>query len=112
MITHAEYMADSANLHHAYYLEIAQDTANIGLPFTIQRIRQALDKGDIHLNSLPLTTWDASATIQQNSMRRALKRHGTGYSLGTGVCVLKAWAKHLAKLDATKEYHETYCEGK
>lgn len=99
MITRTEYMADSANLHHAYYLEIALEAGPLMLPFTIEKIKAALANGDEHLNSLPLGSWDNAAIQQQGRMRPALQARGDGYSLGTGVCILKALAKHRATTD-------------
>jgi hypothetical protein len=99
MITRKAYMADSANLHHAYYLEIAMASLPLNIPCSVEQVREALASGDEHLNTIPLGKWDAMALTGDNRrMYKALKERGDFQSLGTGVCVLKAYAKHLASL--------------
>ncbi len=55
------------------------------IPASRERVRQALTRGDKHLNSIPLRKWD-SAALQLHLRER-------GLSLSEGVCVLK----HVAK---------------
>lgn len=101
MIPREQYMAD-ATLHHAYYLEIAEEAGlqSIDLPFSLSRVRAALANGDEHLNTLPLQSWDAKVPPIRSRIAPALKRRGdvNGPTLGAGVCVLKALAKHLARM--------------
>jgi len=97
MITYQEYMEDSANLHHAFYLEIAQECGiNYSKSKDIERIKNAL-KTDEHLNNIPLREWDSKAESTKRSIDRALRNRGTWYSLAAGVCVHKAAAKEAAK---------------
>lgn len=84
------------SLHHAYHLQIA---LKIGLrpsnlPCSVEKIRKALQT-DKHLNNIPLACWDARVSGLRGA-NVALKRRGDWLSLGTGVCILKAYAKHLA----------------
>lgn len=97
MITRQQYMADSRNLHHAYHLEIALEiglTPDV-LPADVATIREKL-KTDEHLNNIRLSMWDAKVSRLRGVATAALKKRGDWLSLGTGVCILKAYAKHLA----------------
>ena len=97
MITRKDYMEGRAT-HHAYYLEVAQEiglTARC-LPADVETIREKL-KTDEHLNNIPLGDWDARV-MSLSGANKALKQRGDWLSLGTGVCILKPYAKHLASL--------------
>lgn len=99
LITRTEYMADSKNLFHAYFLEIAQHAGMnaSSLPVSVDKIREAL-KTDEHLNNIPLAKWDACAIGWKKSVAQvniAKEGHCTS-SLSDCVCALKALAKHLA----------------
>lgn len=93
MLTRKDYMANSSELHHAYYSEIA---VALGIKITdaalIERCKQALADGDEHLNSIPLQRWDNMA-VSFRPDRKVLEARGEGWSLATGVCVFKAAAK-------------------
>lgn len=56
------------------------------IPASPEKIRRALDRGDKHLNSIPLRKWDQAAA-------RIPYLPGKGLSLGEKVCALK----HVAK---------------
>jgi hypothetical protein len=95
-MSRAEYMADSARRHQAYYLQLALE---IGLtpailPRSVEQIRESL-KTDQHLNNIPLILWDSRVSALR-SATAALKARGDCLSLGTGVCILKAYARHVA----------------
>lgn len=100
MITRQEYMADSENLHQAYYLETAQmaGLSVVNLPTSIANIRKALET-DKNLNNISLQAWDYCVT---SSVRAAIARVNVekegqhASSLSDGVCALKALARHLA----------------
>ena len=64
-------------------------------PF-LDRVRKALAAGDEHLNSIPLSEWDAKALEAQSALTRALRGHGDFYSLSGGVCCMKQAAKDAA----------------
>lgn len=95
MITREQYMADSSNLHHTYYTEVAKD---LGIHFApdsslIRECQRALANGDVHLNSIALHRWDAmTVLLPSRAARLKLKERGEGWSLSTGVCALKAAA--------------------
>lgn len=94
-------MNDSGTLHHAYYLQLAQ-MSGLGarsLPTSLDKIRTAL-KSDEHLNNIPLQLWDSAALNRKSMMSDHIakceeSRHKGLWSLGDGVCILKALAKHL-----------------
>lgn len=101
MITHEQYMADSAKLHHAYYLEIARAAGvRFSDPKDIARFREALTT-DKHMNNIPLAWWDARAMGLGHGTRQALRERGTFYSMAIGVCILKAAARDA--VDSNKE---------
>lgn len=75
--------------HARKYEELAQEIGIENLkaliPATPDRIRKALERGDAHLNTIPLRHWDAAAM--------KLNLRGRGLSLGEGVSLLK----HVAR---------------
>lgn len=100
MITRAEYMADSAKLHDAFYLEYA---TGVGFAWTdkaqIERFRVALET-DERMNNIPLAWWDARGAHFQKSaaMHRVAREKGAGgVSLSDCVCMLKAAARHAVE---------------
>lgn len=98
IITRAEYMKDSRNLHQAYYLQIARMAGLKArhLPVPVESIREAL-KTDEHLNNIPLSLWDNAAFRVKAQVKRAERECGdTAPADLDGVCALKALARHLA----------------
>jgi len=77
------------------------------IPFDIEVVKSALQKGDEHLNTLSLKRWDAASgfvfsgsNMQQIPCGLAIlfRQHGiTAWSSAQGVCLLKATAKKLAE---------------
>jgi hypothetical protein len=62
------------------------------IPVTPERIRKALLRGDLHLNSIPLSLWDQAA--EQIPYAALVTSHVGELSLAQKVCVLKhvaAW---------------------
>lgn len=85
--------------HQDYYASLAKVA---GISFSdgfIRKVAQALREGDEHLNSIPLSTWDAMTVndLHNPYLGTELKKRGDGYSLSTGVCMRKARAKELAE---------------
>lgn len=97
MITYSEYMADSSNLHQAFYLEVAK-AAGISYANSedLPKIAKAL-KHDENLNNIPLYIWDRWAIFTARAVGEALKARGTFYSLASGVCAHKAAAREAAR---------------
>lgn len=100
LITRKEYMADSANLHQAYFLELAQYAGmnESSLPVSLEKIREAL-KTDKNMNNIPLGMWDARAYgwKQRVAQVNIAKEGACVSSLSDCVCALKALARHLAE---------------
>jgi len=93
MITRKQYLDGNAT-HDEYYGEIAALVAPPIRAGIIDRVRVALDEGDKHLNTIPLALWDSMAFgINPSRVREVLKERGDGYSMSSGVCILKAAAK-------------------
>ena len=94
--TRKDYMEGRMS-HHAYYSAIAKEC---GISFKrsnmLPQIKEALAKGDEHLNSIPLTIWDSMAIRNTARISTVLKEHGDFYSLAGGVCVMKTAAIEAA----------------
>lgn len=87
MITHEEYMADSENLHVAFFAEIAQEAeVVIDRP---EQYRSELER-DPNLNTRGLPYWDSLAHPYRRAAATALRARGTFWSLSVGVCIVKA----------------------
>lgn len=66
------------------------------IPYSLTRIKNALENHDEHLNTLPLRAWDSSAdTYVKDLMYR--KAHITYSSLSERVCLLKEAARQWAE---------------
>ena len=103
-ITRKEYMENSSELHHAYYLQFAtENTKRFVLnDLTIEDIKKSLDSGDKHLNKIKipfnkmglggLWWWD-HAPINMTLLREL----GESNTPSTHTCVAKAMAKELIK---------------
>lgn len=109
LITRAEYMADSSNLHHAYYLQFATRAT---FAIVLARIgRSAIaESTDPHMNDIPLCRWDALNESIRSSIRQRVKGQAEGYpagrfswSLSDAVCIAKAVAREIK---AGREFHE------
>ena len=94
MITRKDYMADSNNLHHSYYLQFAtQSTYSLIKAFVVGR----------DYNSIPLHQWDRISEGVRMSVDKKLLSEAEGYqyprytwSLNTSICIAKAVAMELA----------------
>lgn len=104
VITHAEYMKDSSNLHHEYHLQFATEGTKqfVLSSLKVEEIRKALANGDKHLNDIKIPFnnmcrgggwWWDNAPINY----KLLKELGGINSMSTHTCVAKAMAKELAK---------------
>jgi hypothetical protein len=103
-ITRKEYMENSTELHHAYFLQFSTEQTKrfILNSLKIEDIKEALVKGDKHLNNLKIPYnrmgsgggwWWDDAPINTS----LLKELGEGNSQSTRTCVSKAVAKELVK---------------
>ena len=94
MITRKDYMTDSANLHHSYYLQFATES-------TYSLIKTFVGGRDY--DSIPLHQWDRISESVRMSVDKKLLSEAEGYeypkyawSLSTSVCIAKAVARELA----------------
>ena len=93
MITRKDYMADSNNLHHSYYLQFAtQSTYSLIKAFV----------GERDYNSIPLQQWDRISEGVKVSIDKRLLSQAEGdqypeygWSLNTSICIAKAVAREL-----------------
>ena len=99
MITRQQYLADSANLHHTYYLQFATES-------TYKLVKSFVGGRDYR--SIPLRRWDSISELVRMSVNKTLLRSALlgsaegyeypnyGWSLSTSVCIAKAVARELA----------------
>ena len=100
IITHAQYMANSEELHQAYYLQFAtENTKRLVLrSIGADKIKAS---NDPYFNDIPLHQWDAldkgvRATINTKAKRESdnyTKPSGYLWSLSDTVCTAKACAR-------------------
>lgn len=110
IITREQYMKNSKELHHRYYLQFATPSAwNI----VLSKIGKEalLNSKDEHLNDIRLEKWDSlagfvfrgsEAIVKPNFIPSGingmkLKEAKEGYSCSTGVCTFKAVAREIIK---------------
>lgn len=80
-IAHADY-------YRMIYREAGITMKNSGI---LDECREALARGDEHLNDIPLQKWDmmAASYINQEKLRQVFENHGDGCSMAGGVCIYK-----------------------
>ena len=112
MITRAQYMANSTELHDAYYRQFVSPAIKriVSDAFDVALLKDRLSK-DKHLNNIGLSHWDMLAGYtplrpgfgDKIPMRGHLpfsnehKALGADNSLATAVCVLKAAARMIVE---------------
>ena len=77
------------------------------IPFSLEEIKEALAKGDEHLNTLNISKWDSAAGFYIKGNYCAImpspiwnlyrQNHVTSASCSQGVCLLKEAARWLAE---------------
>ncbi len=103
-MTRKEYM-DGVVSFADYYRSVAKDA---GISFAsapvefLDRVEKALERGDEHLNTIPLSLWYYYAICAKHATMPALKRHGDFWSLAGGVCVAKQAAMDAAIAKRTR----------
>lgn len=97
--------------HRGYYSSVVRglgyEDVKKCIPFTLEQIKNALAKGDEHLNTLPIKKWDNASGIVCTDYRsywistpltNLYKRNGINCaSQAEGVCILKECAKMWAE---------------
>lgn len=98
-ITRAAYM--NLEITHEEFYDAVAARLNSRYLFSEQlmkRVKAALASGDVHLNSIPLSEWDAIADRVKMTVSAVLKEHGDSWSLAGGICTVKQAAKTVATL--------------
>lgn len=98
-MTYRDYL-DGKVSHEEYYRSVNRAA---GLRFDagtalVEKVKQALARGDEHLNTIPLVKWDfmgCNPTLRTN-LAEAFKEHGDFWSMAGSVCCLKQAAKDAA----------------
>lgn len=107
-MTRKEYMKDSSNLHHEYYLQFANKCTKTVILNSIGE-KALMASKDEHLNDIPMKKWDklagyvfrgSTAVVIPHFLPHwidceKLKEAKEGFSCSTGVCILKAVAKEI-----------------
>ena len=103
MHTRKDYMEGRCS-HSDYYAEVAAALYEEGvlrLPSACmgERVVDALEQGDIHLNTIPLSIWDGAAIpfTRKAAVHRVFQERGDWASLGGFVCALKEFARIRAR---------------
>ena len=80
-----------------YYTSVAK-VAHIDFEYSgyMPDIRDALAKGDYHLNNIPLEMWAQMALMVKAAIKKSLERHSDFYSTAGAVCTLKQAARNAA----------------
>lgn len=93
MITRQDYLEGRAT-HEQYYGEICADYyPHFDIPF-VESVALALERGDEHLNSIPLVRWDARCPRPVPAALAAKFRERGDYATAAGlVCVMKFCAR-------------------
>lgn len=98
MLTRNEYMADSQNLHRRYYAQFVTPGIfhMVERRFTAERLVRCSDQ--LYFNTIPLHQWDQLVPMLERMVdRQLMKSLGEGWSLGTGVCILKEAARQVVE---------------
>lgn len=103
MHTRRDYMEGRCS-HSAYYEEVAKRLYAKGLlhlppAISNERVLDALKRGDLHLNSIPLSEWDGAAIpyTRLAAAHRVFAEFDDWTSLANYVCALKEWARMRAR---------------
>lgn len=103
MHTRKDYMEGRCS-HSDYYAEVARalyDAGLLTLPSACsgEKVVDALEQGDIHLNTIPLSLWDGAAIpfMRKAAAHRVFQERGDWVSLGGFVCALKEFARIRAR---------------
>jgi hypothetical protein len=97
-MTRKDYMNGKVT-HEEYYASVAKmaGVSFVGSdPAFLRKVRRALDRGDEHLNSIPLRVWDMYGAGAQIATAPAFEAHGDFWSIAGGCCVAKTMARRAA----------------
>ena len=106
LITRADYMQNSSELHHTYFLQFATESTKLFIlsSLKIEDIKKAIENGDVYLNKIKIPYnnmsssrggwWWDDAPINYDLISLA----GESVSKSVRTCIGKAMARELAKL--------------
>lgn len=97
MFTRKDYM-DGRCDHRRYYAQFVTPAVfrMVERRFTAERLVRCSDQS--YFNTIPLHQWDMMVpTLERMVDRRLMKELGEGWSLGTGVCILKEAARQIVE---------------
>lgn len=97
MFTRKDYM-DGRCDHRTYYAQFVTPAVfhMVERRFTAERLVRCSDQA--YFNTIPLTLWDMMVPVLERMVdRRRMKELGEGWSLGTGVCILKEAARQVVE---------------
>lgn len=95
LITRKQYLAHSAELHDAFFLQFAGPSYRSALAGMFGP-EELLHSTDEHFNDIDLARWDdAARKLYPRIDHDRVTAAGTFYSLSMGVCVAKAMARSL-----------------
>ena len=84
--------------HHDFYLSIAKAAGIKHNADFVLECKKALDRGDEHLNTIPLAVWDRKGVFVKLALSVALKKHGDGWCLSNNTCAQKEMAREQVSL--------------
>jgi hypothetical protein len=94
-ITRKQYLAHSADLFHAYFLQFAGNGYRSALAGMFGP-EELLASQDPNFNDIDLARWDdAARKLYSRIDHQRVMAAGEIYSLSTGVCTAKAMAREL-----------------
>lgn len=103
MHTRKDYM-DGRCDHRTYYAQFVTMAVfrMVERRFTVERLVRCSDQA--YFNTIPLHQWDQLVpTLERMVDRRLMKELGEGWSLSTGVCILKEASRQVVENHWTME---------
>ena len=100
MFTRKQYLNGEVS-HDEYYTEIAKKIGIKPSKEAVKKVKEALERGDEHLNTIPMSFWNGWVigiwAFNYQLIAEAFRRSGDQPSQAGMVCVLKSICKHYAK---------------
>ena len=94
MYTRQQYLNNECTFSEYYQQFVTNQTKRLVLDIGLKRIKDALNNGDKHLNTIPLYKWDNLALFFRCDSQ--MKECGDFTTLAGKVCILKETARELA----------------
>lgn len=109
VITRKEYLADSANLHRAYYAQFVtlHLRHHIAERIGMDRLRASTDP---HLNDIPIQEWERLTWMMPLGAFNRMRATGDTVTQSGMVCVLKEAARQAIEHDAEEELKQKFLQ--